>query len=82
MKRLFNWLAESNRWKHLLGGIMVGLCGLSVYGAIYGSCVAASCLELKDKLYGKKWDWIDWICTVIGGLLSGCAWFIIDQFLI
>jgi hypothetical protein len=21
---------------------------------------------LKDKLWGGKWDWIDWILTIVG----------------
>lgn len=32
------------------------LCGVGV----------ASALELKDRLWGGKWDWIDWSLTVAG----------------
>ena len=30
----------------------------------------ASGLEYKDYLYGNKWDWLDWIATLIGGLVG------------
>ena len=42
-----------------------------------GAAVAASCLELKDKLKGGLWDWIDWSLTVIGGILSALFWWIV-----
>ena len=31
---------------------------------------AASGMEFKDKLYGNKWDWIDWSMTVLGGSIG------------
>lgn len=46
------WLKTSNRYKHLIGGFIVGLLALHPYAAIYAAAVAASCLELKDKLHG------------------------------
>jgi len=33
--------------------------------ALCGFGVAAA-LELKDKLWGGKWDWIDWSLTIAG----------------
>lgn len=59
------WLNESNRQKHLLYAIPVGflftiLCVIGV----------ASGMEFKDKLYGNKWDWLDWIATIIGGIIG------------
>ena len=62
-----SWITESNRWKHLLGGILVGAGTDSLYCAIYSGAGIASALELKDKLYGNRWDWIDWGLTIIGG---------------
>ena len=68
--KLFNWLKESNRYKHLIGGILIGLGANSVYCAAYAGIGVASALELKDKLHGGKWDWIDWALTV-GGVAIG-----------
>lgn len=53
---------------------MVGLCALSPWTAIYSAIVAASCLELKDRLHGSPWDWIDWLCTVSGGFIAMLFW--------
>lgn len=59
------WLKESNRDKHLLYAIPAGalLSILFVLGL-------ASGMEFKDKLYGNKFDWLDWIATVIGGTIG------------
>lgn len=59
------WLNESNRVKHLLFAIPVGmiftiLCVLGV----------ASGMEFKDKMYSNNWDWLDWLATMIGGLIG------------
>lgn len=66
------WLKESNRWKHLLGGFVIGLGADSPYCAAYSGAGVASALELKDKLWGGKWDWTDWLLT-IGGTGFGYA---------
>ena len=59
------WLNESNRVKHLLFAIPIGmiftiLCVLGV----------ASGMEFKDKMYSNNWDWLDWLATMIGGLIG------------
>ena len=59
------WLLKSNRLKHLLYAIPIGfiftiLCVLGV----------ATSLEYKDILYGGKWDWIDWLLTITGGIIG------------
>ncbi len=56
---------ESNRWKHFLYAIPIGLIftELCVLGV-------ASGLEFKDKLYGNKWDWKDWAFTMLGGAIG------------
>lgn len=56
MNKIFSFLKKSNRYKHLIGGFLVGLSALSPWAAIYSAIVAASCLELKDKLHGCQWD--------------------------
>lgn len=59
------WLLESNRQKHFLYAIPIGLIFtiLCVLGV-------ASGLEFKDKLYGNQWDWLDWSATLLGGLVG------------
>ena len=62
------WILESNRDKHLLYAIPIGLVFtiLCVLGV-------ASGLEFKDKQWGGKWDWLDWLATMIGGLIGQLA---------
>lgn len=59
------WLTESNRQKHFFYAIPIGL--LLTILCVIG---VASGLEYKDKLYGNKWDWLDWIATILGGLVG------------
>lgn len=70
MDKILLFLKTSNRYKHLIGSLLVGLFALDAIPAIYASAVAASCLELKDRLHGCYWDWIDWILTVAGGVFA------------
>lgn len=55
------WLKESNRQKHLLYAIPIGLVFtiLAVLGCAFG-------MEFKDKEYGDKFDWLDIVATMIG----------------
>ena len=59
------WLKESNRQKHFLYAIPIGLVFtiLCVLGV-------ASGMEFKDKEYGNQWDWLDWTATMLGGLVG------------
>lgn len=59
------WLMESNRLKHFYYAIPIGFC-LTIL------CVlgAASAMEFKDTQYGNKWDWLDWVATMLGGLVG------------
>lgn len=66
MKRFLRWFRESNRDKHFLGGVVIGAGADSVYCAAYAGAGVASVLELKDKMWGGKWDWLDWGFTVAG----------------
>ena len=65
---------ESNHYKHLVGGFLVGIIGLNVWAALYASIVAASCMEYKDAAHGAEWDWQDWRCTVAGGCIAMLFW--------
>lgn len=60
-----SWLKESNRQKHLLYSIPIGflLTILCVIGVAAG-------MEFKDKQWGGKWDWLDFLATLIGGFIG------------
>ena len=60
-----SWLKESNRTKHLLYAIPIGfiLTILAVIGCAFG-------MEFKDKQYGNQWDWLDWLATMLGGMVG------------
>ena len=66
MRKLFKWLKESNRYKHLLGGIAIGAFANSLYCAAYAGVGVATALELKDKLWGGKFDLVDMSLTLAG----------------
>lgn len=70
MGKILDWLKTSNRWKHLAGGVMIGLGADSNYCAAYAGVGVAAALELKDKLWGGNWDWVDFGLTV-GGVVAG-----------
>lgn len=77
LNRLFKWFSESNRYKHFIFAIPIGiifsiLCVLGV----------ASGLEFKDKFYGNEWDWIDWGMTMFGGIIGQCIQVMIIYFLL
>ena len=59
------WLKESNRLKHLLYAIPIGLILtiLAVIGCAFG-------MEFKDYQYGNKFDWLDILATLIGGIIG------------
>lgn len=59
------WLKESNRQKHLLYAIPIGLVFtiLAVLGCAFR-------MEFKDKEYRDKFDWLDIAATMIGGAIG------------
>ena len=59
------WLKESNRTKHLLYAIPIGLVFtiLTVLGCAFG-------MEFKDRQYGNSFDWLDVAATMIGGAIG------------
>ena len=65
MKKLSTWISESIRLKHLLYAIPIGLVFtiLCVLGV-------ASGMEFKDRQWGGKWDWLDWLATMLGGAIG------------
>ena len=65
VKMLPKWIKQNNRHKHLFYAIPIGFFFTLI-------CVVgvASGLEYKDKLYGNRWDWLDWVATIIGGIIG------------
>lgn len=63
--KVFNWLKQSNRLKHLLYAIPAAFIGTILFstGLAFG-------MEFKDKKYGGKFDWLDIAATMIGGLIG------------
>ncbi len=70
MNKLIKWLKESNRYKHLIGGVLIDAGANSLYCAAYAGIGVATALELKDRMWGGKADIIDWGLTV-GGVAVG-----------
>lgn len=60
------WFSESNRWRHFLGGVAIGILSNTPYCAALAGIGVAGALEFKDKQHNCKWDWIDFSCTVAG----------------
>lgn len=56
---------DPTRRKHFLLAIPIGLVFtlLCVLGV-------ASGMEFKDRQCGGRWDWLDWLCTMFGGLVG------------
>lgn len=59
------WIKESNRDKHLLYAIPCGLLGTILFAA--GLAIG---MEFKDKQWGGKFDYLDLLATLIGGLIG------------
>lgn len=69
-QNIIEWLKTSNRWKHLVGGLIIGLGSDNWYCALYAGIGVASALELKDRLWGGEWDWIDLTLTATGSVIG------------
>ena len=70
MKKIISWLKESHRLTHIGGGVVIGLLSDDNYCAALAGIGVASSLELKDKLWGGKFDWVDCSLT-LGGVIVG-----------
>lgn len=64
--KIIKWFSQSNRWKHFIGGIVIGIGANDVYCAVYTGIGVAGALEFKDYQWGGNPDWIDFIITVTG----------------
>lgn len=65
MRRVLDWWGASNHWKHLVYAIPCGV----VLGWEFTVGLAVG-MEFKDKLWGGKPDFIDYILTCVGGLIG------------
>jgi hypothetical protein len=68
MKKIWEWLNDNNRLKHLALGYVYGLAANDIYCAIYGGAGVAGALEFKDYQWGGKPDWIDFLLTFAGAM--------------
>jgi hypothetical protein len=42
----------------------------------------AAGMEFKDRMYGNKWDWLDFIATILGGIIGqSLQFFVILMFI-
>lgn len=56
---------ESNRPKHFIYAIPSAF----LFTILFAAGLAVG-MEFKDRAYGGKWDWLDLIATMIGGLIG------------
>lgn len=78
-----SWITESHRLQHFIGGFIIGLLSLGQwYTASLAGFGIASVLEFKDKSWGGKWDWTDWIVTIAGVATGFGISFTIKKFLL
>lgn len=70
MRKIIEWFMESNRWKHLLFSVPIGLLCNSWYMALMMGLGVGAAMEFKDKAHGGDADLIDAGMTVLGVLLG------------
>ena len=59
------WLGESNRTRHFAYAIPCGLVGTELF--VLGLALG---MELKDRMYGARFDWLDIAATLLGGMVG------------
>lgn len=69
-QKIWRWFLASNRYKHFIGGLIIGAGASSDYCAVYAGSLTAAALEYKDKAHGCKWDWIDFGLTMAGVIIG------------
>lgn len=70
MNKIIDWLRMSNRYKHLIGGMVLGIISNGWYCAVLVGLATGLALEFKDKRWGGKPDGVDFILTMGGTLLG------------
>ena len=92
MKKVSEWLASfgADRWLHLIAGLIIAFgASMLVRGvaeedsrwlcALLGLTVAAAVgllKEVADQSYEGESDGVDWLFTVIGGVVGCGLWLI------
>lgn len=69
MRKVIEWLKASNRWKHLVGGAVVGAVMVNCIDSVMASALVGAAMEYKDKAWGGKFDWVDCSLTAVGGVV-------------
>ena len=64
MKKIWDWLKDSNRLKHYGLGVAYGLAADDTYCALYGGVGVSLALEWKDGQWGGKPDLLDAAFTI------------------
>lgn len=70
MGNLIEWLKAGGRWKLLFGGFIIGLGANDFYCALYTGIGVGGAIELKEKLRGGLWDWMDFLLMAGGAFLG------------
>lgn len=70
MKKIIDWFKKSNRWKHFVGGMLIGAAGNDWYCAVYAGFGVGAAMEFKDRQWGGSWDWIDLCLTGAGSMVG------------
>lgn len=77
LEKLFGWLKDSNRPKHIKYGLAIFIAMLatclalgvtfarSAIVAFAATAIVAVAVDYKDHLWGGRFDWLDVIATVI-----------------
>lgn len=60
-----SWITESNRLKHFFYAIP---CAMLLTILFVGGLAAG--MEFKDRAHGGKWDWLDLLATILGGIVG------------
>lgn len=60
-----NWHKVSNRQKHFLYAIP---CAFPLTILLVGGLACG--MEFKDRAYGGKWEWLDILATILGGIVG------------
>lgn len=81
MNKIIKWFKESNRFKHLGLGCLVGLGADSWYCAAYVGAGVAGAMEFKDRQWGGKWDWLDFALTYAGVIAGHATRYMITKLL-
>lgn len=65
--RIIDWLKQSHRWQHFVGGVLVGIGANDLYCAAYAGIGVAGALEFKDwQSEGSRPELADFLLTVAG----------------